>query len=82
MERRIVDKIQVGQSGVIQLVYVCSRCKRKQHIHGGGKYIDFEKRLENDPDEISFGSRVSHCENDTVTSYELIYLKGETKVSP
>lgn len=80
MERRIVDTLQVGHTGVVQLIYVCQLCKRRQHIHGGGQYSELEKRLENDPDELSFGTRVSHCEKDTVSSYELVYVKNHTKL--
>lgn len=79
MERRIVDKIQVNPSGNIQLIYDCGRCKKKIHLHGGGSYEELKKRLKNDPEELNFGSRVSHCEKDTTRDYELIYLKGQTK---
>lgn len=81
MERRVVDKIQVNPSYTyIQLIYVCGRCKYKRHIHGGGSYEELRRRLENDPEELSFGCRVSHCDKDTTRDYELIYLKGQTKL--
>lgn len=80
MERRILDTIQVNSTGYIQLIYVCHRCKKRRHLHGGGSYQEFKKKVEKNPDELSFGCRVSHCDKDTTRDYELIYLKNHTKI--
>lgn len=75
MRKITVNEVSRTCGGGVQLIYRCD-CKMKRHIHGGGcTYEEFERKLEETPEKVSFGTRVSHCVKHT-KPYELIYSKN------
>lgn len=69
-----IDEVMRTRTGGVQLIYKCD-CQRKRHLHGGGKWEEFQQRLQSNPETICFGSRASHCDKNP-DDYELIFDKN------